>query len=114
MSHAAARLLAFALPALLPALAAPAPAAAAPPADGPPPSARIPGCTAEAARARQPLPHGCATARNLEAMIADPADLAGARALAPADADTSIAPVRRLRLGTTPEPAGRRTTEPGP
>lgn len=77
-------------------------------------SADIPGCSAEAARARLPLPHGCATALNLEAMVADPDDLDRARALPPATGEPAIAPVRRHRAGTVPEPRPPATGAPAP
>ncbi|MFN3591440.1 MAG: hypothetical protein ACK4TG_04560 [Thermaurantiacus sp.] len=75
-------------------------------------SADIPGCSAEAARQRASLPHGCATALNLEAMVADADDLARGRALAPAQGDPLVTPVRRLRLGQVPDPTDRPTTAP--
>jgi type IV pilus biogenesis protein CpaD/CtpE len=87
---------------------------AAPVSAVPLPSAQIAGCTEAAARSGAPLPHGCATARNLEAMLADPADLVSARPLAQPVGEPVVVPVRRHRQGTTPEPAGRPTTSPGP
>lgn len=93
--------------ALLLALAASLPAAAQPR-----PASAIPGCTVEAARSRQPLPHGCATALNLEAMLADPSDLAGGRILSPPVGEPVVAPVRRHRMGRLPEPSDTSTTGP--
>jgi type IV pilus biogenesis protein CpaD/CtpE len=77
-------------------------------------SADIPGCSAEAARQRLPLPHGCATALNLEAMVADAADLARGREFGPAIGEPVVTPVRRHRLGQVPEPRDRSTTTPEP
>jgi len=74
----------------------------------------IPGCSAGTAGAHRALPFGCATARNLEAMVADPSDLDRARPLPPAASDPAVAPVRRHRMGSVPEPRETRTTEPGP
>lgn len=50
---------------------------------------------------------GCASARNLEAMAADPADLAQGVELAPASGDAAVAAARRHRTGETkPLPDG--------
>ena len=54
---------------------------------------------------------GCATATNLGAMVADPADLLRGRDLAPADGTVMAAGVRRYRLGKVKDPRPETTTE---
>lgn len=70
----------------------------------PPGAAGIPGCTPEAARAGAALPFGCANALNLEAMLADPAQLETPAPLAPPVGDPAIRAVEQLRRGDAPPP----------
>lgn len=67
-------------------------------------SAGIDGCTRERLAERQPLPLGCASRLNLEAMLADPADLTAGAPLAPAQGDVAIRAQEELRRGTTALP----------
>ncbi len=73
-----------------------------------------PVCSIEAARTSKPLPHGCANALNLRAMVADPADLEGAAATPPPVGEPAVRAVGRHRDGTTPPlPAASSTGAPG-
>jgi type IV pilus biogenesis protein CpaD/CtpE len=77
------------------------PQLANPPAPG---SAGMADCTKDRAVQRLPLPLGCAVRLNLEAMLAEPADLTEPAPLAAPEGEVATRAVQELRLGRSAVP----------
>jgi hypothetical protein len=99
------------LPLLL--AAGPMPPHVPPPAPRPavPDAAAVPGCDpsqrpgmSPGRGVDRPLPFGCATALNFEAMLANPGDLEAPAGLPAAMGDAVVRPVEAWRRGETPLP----------
>lgn len=82
---------------------------------GMPDCGRFPGETAADRLNNLPMANfGCATARNLASMVADPRDLAAGRDPGPSDGKVAADAVRRYRAGRTKPLAGLGTVTSGP
>ncbi|MFQ3595346.1 MAG: hypothetical protein SNJ63_04485 [Sphingomonadaceae bacterium] len=73
-------------------------------ADRGPESGAIPGCSRAAVLAGGPLPFGCATALNREAMLAEPSHLVVPAPVPPARGDAAIRAQEQYRSGKAARP----------